>query len=269
MTEGLLYSSTNENLEGLVVGLDVKPEDRIIAVGGCGDQAFALLENAGSVIVVDSNPAQIELIRKRTKLLQDGDYQRFLKVEEVGSADGCFSGEQMPEIVQANEKRRGIYFSNEGRLERARKNLANLEIRGPIDVIEASKSTEHNKIYLSNIIGFGEMFCDISVLRDIAESLPPNGLVYVSNHDNLCEKRADVLYAKLTGQRKEYLREMKDWFAIPKPDFLPQKLVLDESLTRRARVHERFWKPGVYRRINPLFKMTRFNDYQNIVRPNY
>ena len=57
MPEGLLYSSTNESLEGVVAGLDVKPKDRIIAVGGCGDQAFALLENVGKVIVVDSNLA--------------------------------------------------------------------------------------------------------------------------------------------------------------------------------------------------------------------
>jgi hypothetical protein len=249
MSEGVLYSSTNENLEGLIAGLDVKPEDIILAVGGCGDQAFALLEIAGRVIVADSNSSQIELIRKRAKLLQDEDYQRFLNVEEVGSADGCFSGEHMPQMIQANKKRRYIYFSSEGRLEMIRKNLGNLEIREPVDIIEVSKSTEHNKIYLSNILGFGELFCDVTVLKDIAQHLPQNGLVYVANHNDLCERRADVLYKKLTGQKKEYLRKMEDWFAIPKPDFLPPELILDMDFTRRARMDERFWDPGVYRKI--------------------
>ena len=192
--------------------------------------------------------------------MQDGDYQRFLKVEEVGGADGCFSGKYLPQMTQANEKRREIYFSNEGRLERVRQKLGDLEIKEPMDVIEASKSSEPHKIYLSNIIGFGEMFCDVSVLRDIADSLQSNGLIYVSNHDNLCEKRAEVLYAKLIGQQKEYLRKIEDWFSISKPDFLPPKLIFDEALTQRARSHEWFWRPGVYRKINPILR-TGLNNY--------
>lgn len=254
MGNELLYSNTNENLESIVVGLDVTSKDRILAVGGCGDQVFALLENAGRVIVVDSNNAQIDLIEKRAKLLRDRDYEEFLNGQEKGSLDGVFAGKYVEAMVQSNKKRRELYFEKENRLDRIKDNLDNLEISQG-NIFEIAENVDFDKIYLSNVIGYGELFCDAGVFEKLAKRLPENGLIYVSNHDNLCEKRADVLYAKLTDQRKEYLRKMEDWFKTPEPDFLPPELVLDEDLTRRAYKIGDLWHPAVYRKGRPQMNL--------------
>ncbi|MCX6774504.1 MAG: hypothetical protein NTY99_00220 [DPANN group archaeon] len=46
------YFQTNEDLASIVRGMNVKPTDYILAVGGSGDQAFALLEYAKRVKIV-------------------------------------------------------------------------------------------------------------------------------------------------------------------------------------------------------------------------
>ena len=47
------FARTNEDLPSIVRGMDVNPSDYILAVGGSGDQAFALLEYAKKVKTVD------------------------------------------------------------------------------------------------------------------------------------------------------------------------------------------------------------------------
>ena len=54
-----IYARTNEDLTAIVKGLDVNPADYILAVGGSGDQAFALLENAKRVLAVDAEDQQV------------------------------------------------------------------------------------------------------------------------------------------------------------------------------------------------------------------
>ena len=48
-TSGLEYSCTNEDLKGIMAGLDLSPTDRVLTVAGSGDQAFAFLEFARQV----------------------------------------------------------------------------------------------------------------------------------------------------------------------------------------------------------------------------
>jgi len=52
------YRTTNESLDAIVLALQPNKNDKILAVGGSGDQAFSLLEKAGEVCCVDNNEVQ-------------------------------------------------------------------------------------------------------------------------------------------------------------------------------------------------------------------
>src|SRR4051812_9267210 len=75
----LRYLTTNENLLAIRHGLDVKPHDNILAIAGGGDQAFSLLEFAGKVVILDSNPKQIQYVKRLVELLRKGDFLSFRK----------------------------------------------------------------------------------------------------------------------------------------------------------------------------------------------
>lgn len=159
---GLEYTHTNESLEAIVMGLDVNSEDRILAIGGSGDQAFALLEKADSVTVVDINPAQIWYVRQRAELIRRRDYEMFLALLRG-------------EISQR-------YFSRGGILENLHDKIDSLDIREPCDIFEINTNGgRFTKIYLSNAVGYSDQkitpeICD-SLIR-MANSLQINGLIY-------------------------------------------------------------------------------------------
>ena len=88
--EGLEYISTNENLDAIVLGMDVNSNDRILAMGGSGDQAFALLEKAGSVTVVDRNSAQIWYIKQRAELIRQKAYEFFFSCTSCKNSSRIF-----------------------------------------------------------------------------------------------------------------------------------------------------------------------------------
>ena len=71
------YSVTNESIDAVIKGLNLKSNDSVLAVAGSGDHAFAMLEYAGEVKVIDSNPFQIDLVMLRAELLRIGRYDLF------------------------------------------------------------------------------------------------------------------------------------------------------------------------------------------------
>jgi len=107
----LLYSVTNESLTAVIQGLELKPDDVVYAIGGSGDQAFAILEYAKRVIVIDSNPEQIKLIKRRAEMLEKSDYAKFLSADEEGKNDKIFGGENIPLLAVLNKNRRKAYFA--------------------------------------------------------------------------------------------------------------------------------------------------------------
>ena len=210
-----MYQSTNESLPAIITGLAPTSEDTILAIGGSGDQAFALLEFAEEVRVVDKAPEQISLIRHRRAALEKGNYFEFFSVNKSGYVEH-----------EKNANRREYYFKKEsGRLEKIRQNLENLIVYEPEDIIEVAQLTEvYSKIYLSNAIGFSRMLPEKElqkVFNKVSINLPVNGLVYVTNHN-------------------EFMRP-----------YLPPALTLDRELSLRARDHETntSWNPAVYRKI--------------------
>ena len=261
-TSGLGYSCTNENLKGVVLGLALSSEDYVLAVAGSGDQAFAFLEFARQVKAVDIVPEQIELMRKRAEALRIGDYDKFLRVEGTGYADGWIYQEYNDELRKIDELKRRSYFVRDDskRLERIRANLDNLIIAKPANILEiAQTESGFSKIYLSNVLGFGNDRSDVratQILEKIARNLPINGLIYVANHDILSDTKS-MLFLYMEEDNK---RSFKDLYSILDKDkdlledsFLPPELELelDMELSRKARSYEGIWKPAVYRKVEP------------------
>lgn len=178
------YSRTNESIAAVVLGLDLRPDDEVYAVGGSGDHAFAMLEYVRRVVAIDTNPKQVELMRKRLGFLSRGLIEEFLRIEEPGVCDNSVLGSDFPEFGRFNLGRRDTYFRSidskdeEIIFHKIAKNAANLTILGG-DFFKGLEAIEPvSKIYLSNI-GFG----DLRVKQGIEmmnRKLKPLGLVYCS-----------------------------------------------------------------------------------------
>lgn len=225
MSEYLRFPVTNERLEAVVAGLDVKEGDRILAVCGSGDQAFALLENASYVLAADLNEFQVKYAESRAELLKKGD---------IG---GFFSQPRYYDAEEANDfMHMKIYFSKEGRLERIREKLARLDFR-VADFTGCLESAQFNKFFISNILGY-HGFCMNSeccrLMKLLSSRLPAGGLIYIANNDDLERSRT---YASA-------------FIRINQPDMWPKELVKDEMLTKEAASRESLlWKPAVYRKL--------------------
>lgn len=179
-----MYARTNEDLKSIVAGLDVRPKDYILAVGGSGDQAFALIERARRVLAVDTEAHQVYHMGRMAELIKEGDYRGFLYARTGGSDPCLFLDEpDLSDTVRWEMHHGSKYFTLE-RFERIRNNLGNLQFRQG-EIVETTQIEEgFNKVYLSNALGkehiTGENIRE--ALIKISQRLPVGGLVYVSDH---------------------------------------------------------------------------------------
>ena len=198
MTPKIKQPKTNEDLIAIVKGLDVKPEDFILAIGGSGDQALALSEYARKVIAVDIDKSQVKHMSRLVKLLERGDYNRFLNERSV-SANMLRIPNEVSKLLGVGMGDGRFYF-NPTNLKRIRKRLEVLEIREESILDTIKKEYGFNKIYLSNALGMDKIpgenhnmeniikYDDIpKVLQLIKEKLPEDGLVYVSNGETIVD----------------------------------------------------------------------------------
>lgn len=260
---GLGYSCTNEDLRGIVLGLDFSPEDSVLAVAGSGDQAFAFLEFAKQVKAVDIVPEQIELMRQKAEALRAGDYEEFLRVEANGSCDGNLPGTHIPEYAEFNRLRRRKYFAEDDsqRLERVRANLGNLVIAEPADILKVAQTESgFSKIYLSNVVGYADGISyanTTEILGNIARNLPIGSLIYVANHEGISDRFKPQII--LSGGIENRINNRMDLYDMLDKDkdlressFLPPELEVDRDLSKAARTYDKgIWKPAVYRRVEP------------------
>jgi len=83
------YGATNEPLGAVYAGMDIKPEDRVLAICGSGDVPFALLEginpNSNGIIrAVDLLDVQVKYAKHQADTLLRGDFNEFMRCEELG-----------------------------------------------------------------------------------------------------------------------------------------------------------------------------------------
>jgi len=175
-----IYARTNEDLDSIVRGLNVSPRDYIIAVGGSGDQAFALLENARRVLTVDIEYEQVNHIKQQATSLIRGDYYNFL-MRKLGdfSPIFLFPKADIQELIK-NEMSQGTKYFNQERLDRIRRKIFALEVR-EADILDVCQTERgFNKVYLSNVLE-GHPDELEGKLKLVAQNLPIEGLIYASN----------------------------------------------------------------------------------------
>ncbi|MEK6967475.1 MAG: hypothetical protein AABX51_02485 [Nanoarchaeota archaeon] len=132
----IFYPYTFENLNAIIAGLKPCSDDRILAIGGSGDQAFALVEYA-DVVVAERNPEQLEYIKRRKIMLNAGDYFSF-----VHSAGLGFDNHQLDCNLD--------YFMEDGRKNRIHARLSHLELGEPKSLEEHASERKFTKIYASD-----------------------------------------------------------------------------------------------------------------------
>ncbi|VVB77619.1 Uncharacterised protein [uncultured archaeon] len=191
----LLYSRTNESLAAIVVGLDLKSDDIVYAIGGSGDQAFAILEYAGKVIAVDNNPLQIKLMKERVKLLErNWGKKEFLDIIEYGIYDDMYKGENNTRFGEFNLRRRNAYFNrsnqklgveyiHQNRISNISSKLDSLEIIQGDIFQEIQKAEKFSKVYLSSFnTSDWDYNGDLKIgLKNLFKKLDSNGIIYLDS----------------------------------------------------------------------------------------
>ncbi|MFA5887978.1 MAG: hypothetical protein WC852_04685 [Candidatus Nanoarchaeia archaeon] len=160
--ESLDYLHTNESLEAIVRGMDVKQKDRILVVCGSGDQAFALLEKAGYVKAVDKNETQVKYAQRRRKMLEERFIELFFPYGKGYHNRDYFSKERIARIV---------------------KKTGYLKIAKADIFMENAGLDNFNKVYLSNAATFrgNNLKAVDRFLYRIAQKLASPGIIYMAS----------------------------------------------------------------------------------------
>lgn len=179
------HHTTNENLDAIIAGLDLKPDDSVLAVAGSGDQAFAILEYVRKVEAVDINPNQIDFIKLNVKALKLNKYDLF---------------QRGPEFFHCVRDRQD-YFLQQGRLNRIRSNLGNLNILEPSDIFSVRSKIKWSKIYLSNVLDHVDSDRILPGMLALLENLSLGGVIYApGGFGSFNEKNVNC---QLLGLKKE------------------------------------------------------------------
>ena len=183
------FKFTNESLKAIYAGMNPSKEDNILMICGSGDQAFCCAETNARIAVVDYKEEQVNFAKKRANFLRKQDYPSFLTLE---------TGELPLDITPSGPEEyflrsRNRYFSKE-RLEKITETLSNNNslIFGVGNLLSTPLYGKgYNKLYLSNIIGYGNgLKLKPEKMKSIFESMynlvNDKGIVYISDGDKIC-----------------------------------------------------------------------------------
>src|SRR3989344_4560886 len=161
----LQYKHTNETVQAIGAGLEPRDGDRILAIAGSGDQAFALLSFGAQVYAVDNVVEQVDYVKRRIDSLKKGDFSSFEDFKDY----------------HPDDLNKAFFADGEVR-ERIRLNLPNLQISDAKCIFYGGLDfASFNKIYLSNAYAWSWTFpCPDKVMRHISRRVPVGSLVYGS-----------------------------------------------------------------------------------------
>jgi len=164
------FAYTNESLGAVVAGLEPSKDDRILAIAGSGDQAFALAESGAKIKVVDRNPAQLDYVRRRLECLRAGDYEGFFGCEsQAGRIDY-----RMAAMIYFDMERFGRIGQNAERIEVA-------EGACPIQD-NPEEFRGRNKVYLSNVNELSRGRELKKLIRGIGQNAESPLMIYFSSN---------------------------------------------------------------------------------------
>lgn len=223
-----------------MAGLEPKEGDVILAIGGSGDQAFAILETGARVVVVDVEPDQIAFIEHRRDALARGDNWTFARRAYIAT-------DPQPEFgVRIVE--RDDYFKDSERLARMRANLGNLTVLSPVDIFDVIRGNGHSvsfgKLYLSSVLGY---------LSNHKPTFPPEAMHLLSRH----LARGTRVYLATVGVFSYDCSTRHDHKTVPEDcviDWMPKDLLVNRGLTAKARrLEHRYaftdFSPVVYEKV--------------------
>jgi len=188
-------NSTNESIEAIIIGLDVQSGDKILAIGGSGDQAFAMIGKGAIITTVDSDEDQLNFMFRRLNQIQNGDYEKFM----------------------SNREWKGIrnqpYFS-ESFFQNIHSNTNNISIiQGNIFEIAEKNESQFDKVYLSNAptyeIGFPHYQEVRKRIARGATGLKIGGLLYFSENYGWAISSQEFVREGLNFLKKESQRARK------------------------------------------------------------
>jgi SAM-dependent methyltransferase len=224
------YLYTNESLDAIVKGLDVNERDDILAVCGSGDQAFAMLEYANSVVAVDIKEDSVKYAKYRLEALKAGDISEFLKPCRFCDIN-C--------SIPFDKEKSNIYFRKGNRLERIMEKAGKLKIVHK-SIYEVNNLGRFSKGYFSNALGYNPSKAEIRhaerFLKELAQKIKMPGLAYIVTRH--------IIYPSYS-LKNEFLNDTDDairW---------PAGLCIDKTLTSEAVALEKsyfHWVPLVLRR---------------------
>jgi len=223
------FDHTNENLDAIVNALQPEPCDRILAVCGSGDQAFALAGYGSQVVAVDPDSDQLLYAQYRLDALLKGSVSAFLNIGSPISNNPDDVTNETPE-----EQIKRLLAPN-----RILPNISNIKLKKNDFISELMESQIlFNKLYASNLLGFymHESFKKPSLeqkrawFRNILKRLPESGIIYFTGPNGLGIDDNDL--------EGGLMREICDDGTYA--------LKLDYELTGIARKYEKEWIPGVY-----------------------
>lgn len=234
------FTCTNESLEAIMAGLEPKQGDVILAIGGSGDQAFAMLESGARVVVVDFEPEQIVLIERRRDALAAGDYWAFAQRAHIGT-DHQYELELR--LIERDD-----YFKDSERLARMRANVGNLMVLPPVDIFDVIRGNAHavsfGKLYLSSALGF---------LSGHEPTFPPDAMHLLSRHLSPGTR----VYLAKASVFSSFCSAAHDHHQYPEDcdiDWMPKDLPVNHGLTAKARMLEHRYafqefSPAVYEKV--------------------
>ncbi len=179
------YPATNEGLLGIIEGLKPTKNDNILSICGSGDQAFALLEYARTVLAVDISLPQLAYTRKRMEYLKERKFDDFLY--PPGHKSVFADKKEKHDLIA-----RAQYFTPE-RLERIAQNLDRLTLTAKCIYDHVIENEEQfTKIYLSNALEHIvrsipeslHLEYQADVLNQFAEALKYEGNLFISGREN-------------------------------------------------------------------------------------
>lgn len=216
------YTHTVESLAAIVMGLQPQRGDRVHAVGGSGDQAFALLAEGAEVTVTDLEATQMEYIERRIICLLKGDERGFLAKSNPPFFTRYPPGWSRKEVKRRAKER---YSYLRPLIPDIRKGIPRLTLQEPGNILETMGEESH--LYLTNILTYARTRISLADQLGRLEEASSGTLIYIADYNRIVERLGENGVAALS---KGVLR-------------------LEEERTRAARQYEKgYWQPAVFER---------------------
>ncbi|MDP6641371.1 MAG: hypothetical protein QF381_02930 [Nitrososphaerales archaeon] len=182
----LKYPCTNESIEAVVAGLDLKKTDVVVSIGGSGDIPFAIAPHVGQVYAVDSSEVQTSFMAEQAGCMRANDFVEFCgmwRVSEDALREGAlnYSPDEMGDVSVGNFVARERYFSGD-RFLSCRAAIDRVRVVNT-DIIEFLKGRKRvNKLYLSNSLGWSREPVSREDMGVIVSSIVLGGLAYETTY---------------------------------------------------------------------------------------